>query len=231
MARSLELWTPTVLFDDPRFLVVDKPAGAVVHRSSEHKDASIIVLQAVRDLLGVHVFAVHRLDRPTSGVLLLAKDSEAVAPLHEALAAGSKRYAALVRGLTPEAGEINRPLKSEDSGLPQTALTRFQRRAVYQLGPQFGAVSLVDVWIETGRRHQIRRHFAGLAHHLILDTNYGKGAINRHCRDTLGLTRLFLHASELALTNPWTAAELRVEAPLAPDLLAFLRRLAPEELV
>ena len=170
---------PEILWQDEHFVAVMKPAGAVVHRSAEHRDAKVIMLQAVRDAIGAQVNAVHRLDRPTSGVLIFARTTEATAAMQEALTNGQKRYLAMVRRETPESGVIDRGLTHLDSDVVQPAVTEYRRVGVYDLGGGFGAASLVEALPHSGRRHQIRRHFAGIAHHLLLDTHYGKGGINR----------------------------------------------------
>ena len=211
-----------ILFRDERLIAVDKPGGVLVHRTAQAND-STAVLQQVRDQIGQRIYPVHRLDRAASGVLLFGLDSEAAAAAHRALAEPTteKLYLVLVRGSTAERFESRRPLHSE-AGRAQDAWTEFRRLA------ELERCSLLEARLHTGRRHQIRRHLAHLAHQVIGDTRYGKGRINRSLRETHGLPRLFLHARCLRLRHPLDPAsgELRIESPLAADLDDFLRRLA-----
>ena len=208
-----------VLYRDDRFVAVDKPGGLLVHRSAEASDSTAL-LQLVRDQIGAYIYPVHRLDRAASGVVLFALDKEAAAAAQAYITGPETRktYLALVRGSTEEAFESRRPLHSE-AGRPQEAWTEFRRLA------EMSRCSLLEVRLHTGRRHQIRRHLAHLAHQIIGDTRYGKGRINQRLRDLYGLPRLFLHARRLNLPHPTTGRVLDIKAPLAPDLHAFLARL------
>ena len=205
-----------VLHRDEDLLAVDKPGGWLVHRSRESSDRRFL-LQVLRDRMGRRLYPVHRLDRAASGVLLFAFAPPGAAALHAALAAGTKRYVALVRGEIAEHGEIDRPL-TDDRGVKREARTRWWRLECLD------GFSVIEVEIDTGRRHQIRRHLAHLAHQIVGDTTYGKGRINRWLRDAFGLPRLFLHASRVELAHPSTGAPLALGAPLAADLAAFLDR-------
>ncbi len=208
-----------VLHRDDRLVAVDKPGGLLVHRSAEASDATAL-LQIVRDQIGAFLFPVHRIDRAASGIVLFALDKEAAAALQAGLIAPEteKTYLTLVRGSTEERFESRRQLHSE-SGRPQEAWTEFRRLA------EMSRCSLLEARLHTGRRHQIRRHLAHLAHQIIGDTRYGKGRINQHLRQQYGLPRLFLHARSLRLPHPSTHQMLEIEAPLAEDLHAFLLRL------
>lgn len=212
---------PAILLDHGDLVAVDKPSGAVVHPSKEHRDATVILLHWLRDHVGP-VSPIHRLDRPTSGVVLFARTADGVRQAQEALAQGRKAYLAAVRRVPPERGVMERPLTHLDSSVVQPALTEYERLAVFSLGETFGPAALVRALPQTGRRHQIRRHFAHEAHHLLLDTQYGKGAINRHCREALGLQRLFLHLAEIQLTLGDDT--LTIRSPLPSDLQGFLER-------
>jgi tRNA pseudouridine65 synthase len=181
----------------------------------------VVALQLVRDLVGRHVHAVHRLDRATSGVLLFALDPESARAVQERFEAGAveKRYLALVRGIPPEHGVIDHPVPRADDGPRVPAVTEFRRLAVFE------RYALVEARPLTGRHHQIRRHFKHLSHPLIGDVRYGKGEHNRLFRERFGLHRLALHAVELAFDHPRTGERLRIHAPLPEDLAAPLRAL------
>ncbi|MDF1660344.1 MAG: pseudouridine synthase [Planctomycetota bacterium] len=208
-----------VLYQDEDVVVVNKPGGLLVHRSSQSSDR-IFLLQELRNQLGKHLYPVHRLDRPTSGVIAFAFSSEAARDLQSSLSAedSSKEYIAFVRGEAPEEGEMTRPLRN-DKGEPQPCSTSFKRIAYWSRS------SLLKVKITTGRRHQIRRHMAHLALHVLGDTTYGKGRINRAMRENYGLPRLFLHAQRLKLVPFRNNKGLDIRAPLFNDLREFLLRL------
>ena len=207
-------------------MAVNKPPGVPVHRSREHRDAGPPLLQRVRDTVGMHVYPIHRLDRAASGVIVFALSSEGAAALQETLQRPTtvKRYLAMVRGLAPEYADVPRPLTDKKSGIVKDARSEVWRLGAFAAGGAFGSVSLVRVRIHTGRRHQIRRHLSHLHHQILGDTTYGKGAINRHARDWLGLPRMFLHAEELIFAHPASGLELAVTAPLWPDLADALER-------
>lgn len=208
-----------ILHRDGELVAVDKPSGIAVHRGwSKEK---IVVLTVARDLLGRRVYPVHRLDRATSGVLLLALDPQTARRLQELFEAGrlEKRYLALVRGITPDVGVIDYPLPRSSEGPRVPALTEYRRLATFE------RYSLVEAIPKTGRLHQIRRHFKHISHPLIGDVRYGKGEHNRLFRERFGLHRLALHAAELAFDHPTTGERLRIEAPLPVDLAGPLERM------
>ena len=203
-----------ILFSDDRFVVVAKPSGLLVHRSSIAADR-VTLLQLLRDQIGCFVYPAHRLDRPASGAIAFALSGEDARFLQAALQAedACKEYLVMCRGETAPEFISDRPLTS-DRGVAQEASTSFERIAVVR------GFSLLRARLATGRRHQIRRHLAHLGHQVVGDTKYGKGGINRWLRSEFGLERLFLHAARLR------CAFFDVRAPLAPDLTAFLDRFA-----
>jgi tRNA pseudouridine65 synthase len=210
-----------LLFVDPHVVVADKPSGLLVHRGWDHDDD--VAMFRVRDALGQHVHPVHRLDRGTSGALLFARTREAAATLGRAFEEGrvGKRYLALVRGTPPDAGVVDHPIPKSEGGPRVPAVTRFVR-----LGRSpVDRCSLVEAIPETGRLHQVRRHFHHIDHPLVGDVNYGSGAINRHFRATYGLHRLALHAHRLDFTHPVTGEPIVVHAPVPPDLASVLEAL------
>lgn len=210
--------TIEILYRDADVVAVNKPSGLAVHRGWADDDEFAMTL--VRDQLGQWVYPVHRLDRGASGVLLFGLSSEAARELcrcfekHEV----EKRYVALVRGAPPEALTIDHPLKPDNSGVPQPAVTDVRRLA------QYGRYAWVEARPRTGRLHQIRRHLKHIACPLIGDVRYGKGEHNRLFRERYDLHRLALHAAELQLTCP-NAQPLHVQAPLPPDLERALQLL------
>ncbi len=208
-----------ILYRDDRTVAVSKPGGMLVHRTHEADEDGPFLLQEVRELAGAKVYPVHRLDRPTSGLVLFALSPEATRAWQEALARPTteKRYLAMVRGRTPDGWSSFRPLTS-DRGVRRNARTTFETLV------RFGGFSLLTVRLHTGRRHQIRRHLAHCAHQVVGDSSYGKGGINRYLREEHGLPRLFLHARSLSIVHPETNERLRIDCPLAEDLSSFLER-------
>jgi tRNA pseudouridine65 synthase len=231
-----------MLYRDEHLAVVDKPAGLLVHRSAIDRHEIRFALQMARDLLGRRVYPVHRLDKPTSGALLLALDPDCARRLGESFAAGriAKTYRAIVRGFTSEHAVINYPLaealdpttdRLADTGKgPQAALTEYRRLARVELPfpvrPYPSArYSLLELRPRTGRRHQLRRHLKHVFHPIVGDTTYGDGAHNRLFRDRLGCRRLLLAATALDFVHPYTGERLRVEAPPAEGFQRMIAEL------
>lgn len=208
-----------IIYQAHDFCIINKPANSVVHRTPG-ADKSLVLLQTLRDQLGKTIYPVHRLDNATTGCLAFAFSSEAAALLQRSLQSdtSTKTYLALMRGRVPESGIYNRPL-TNDRGLSQAAETHFL------LKYQFEDVSLVELTLKTGRRHQIRRHAAHAGHHIIGDVNYGKGWLNRRFRDEYGFHRMFLHCSQLRFLFSEDDAYTDVECPLDNELQTLLHRL------
>lgn len=206
-----------VLYEDDDFVAVEKPSGLAVHRSDFCTDSITVV-----SLLGARANPVHRLDRATSGVLLLAKTTDAAKTIGELFTNGAvrKTYLAVVRGYAETEGVIDSPLRADDErdGVLQEARTRYRRLATCELPipvARFSTArfSLVEVCPETGRMHQIRRHFAHIRHPLVGDTRHGDGAQNRLFRTHFGVHRLVLMATELAFVHPRTGLEVVIHCP------------------
>ena len=201
-----------VLFRDASLLVVNKPSGMLVHKGLGND--KVVAMTLARDLVGAHVFPVHRLDRGTSGALAFALSSEMARSLSQSFEEGrvEKRYLLLVRGVTPEAGTIDHPVPKDEGGERVPAHTTYRRLFVFE------RFSLVEALPTTGRFHQLRRHFKHLSHPVVGDVNYGKGDVNRLFRERFGLHRLALHARSLTLPHPLTGVRLTFVAPLPDEL-------------
>jgi tRNA pseudouridine65 synthase len=214
-----------ILFQDPAVVAIDKPSGTIVHRGPRTRDEERPLLSEVRDAIGQRVHPVHRLDRGTSGVLLLALDVEAARRLGEAFAGGGigKRYLALVRGVPPEGGIIDHAIPRREDGPRVPAVTEYRRLDTV------GRYSWVEARPRTGRLHQVRRHLKHISCPIIGDVNYGKGEHNRLFRERYDLHRLALHAAALTFPHPTTGEPVTVEAPLPDDLAAPLRALGIAE--
>jgi 23S rRNA pseudouridine1911/1915/1917 synthase len=214
-----------VVFSDESLVVVDKPAGLVVHPAPGHRGETLV--DALRGVAGggdpARPGIVHRLDRDTSGLMMVARSESA----HRGLARQVRRrevrreYVALVEGhLASRTGTIDAPVGRDHRApermtvggrRPREARTHFSVREV------LAEDTLVDVRLETGRTHQIRTHFAAIGHPVCGDPRYGHAG--RH-----GLARQFLHSAKLAFSHPITGEPLSFEAPLPADLATALER-------
>ena len=208
-----------VLYQDDVLLAVDKPSGMLVHRERFIKPLEPVLVELARQVLGVDVvYPLHRLDRGTSGVVLIARDEATARVLGGFFErhAVDKRYLALVRGHAPSELVIDHPIPRRQGGPRVPALTVARSIAAADTAPR--AVSLLDVRPRTGRRHQIRRHLKYASFPIIGDSRYGRPELNRALAEGYGLTRLALHAAGLSLLHPVSGARLTLEAPLPPDL-------------
>lgn len=210
-----------LLFVDGDVVVANKPSGLLVHRGWDDDDD--VALFRVRDMLGAQVHPVHRLDRGTSGALLFARTREAAATLGRAIEAGrmEKRYLALVRGTPPDEGVIDHAIPRSEEGERVAAVTRFRCLARSPVD----RCSLVLAQPETGRLHQVRRHFHHISHPIVGDVNHGSGETNRHYRARYGLHRLALHARSIAFDHPTTGQRIAVSSPVPDDLARALEAL------
>lgn len=210
-----------ILYEDDAMIVIHKPAGILVHRSEATSRREPAVLQIMRDACGQHLYPVHRLDRPTSGVLVLARSPEMASMLGkqwmEKLC--RKTYLAVVRGWAPELMTLDHALSDlDDPTAPaQDAVTQIKRLATVELDQSVdrypkARYSLCELQPETGRRHQLRRHMKSLFHPIIGDTVYGHGVHNRFFREHFGVSRLMLHHLRLELLHPVTQVALHLEA-------------------
>ncbi|GGK82111.1 pseudouridine synthase [Amphritea balenae] len=226
------MYSINILFEDEHYFAIDKPSGLLVHPSPiERRAPNAIAL--IREQLGIKAYTVHRLDRPTSGVLIFAKSSEAAHKLNLCFAERQikKTYHCVCRGYTPEEGVIDHPLKeildkvadkrADPNKPPKDAVSEFRRLGTVELPIAVGRYdsarySLVEVKPKTGRKHQIRRHLKHIFHPLVGDTKHGDGRHNTLFRDEFGLERLLLMASKLEFQHPFTHEQIVIEAPVTP---------------
>jgi 23S rRNA pseudouridine1911/1915/1917 synthase len=216
-----------IAYEDEHLLVVDKPAGVVVHPAPGHATGTLVhglLGQAAGGESAERPGIVHRLDRDTSGLLVVARGEEAYRGLRNLVRrrALERRYKALVRGRPrSRTGRIEAPIGRDrhdptrislDTDTPRDAVTHFELERLLD------GQALLDVRLETGRTHQIRVHLAAIGLPVVGDAVYG-------VRDP-ELPRQFLHAWRLAFTHPVTGEQVEVESPLPPDLQAALARLA-----
>ena len=226
----------TVLYADESLAVVDKPAGLMVHDSALARGETDFAADRLREQFGKPIFLVHRLDRATSGCLLLAFDRETASAMGKAVMAGDieKHYLAMCRGWPAEqAFLVDHPL---DGGpgkpLKKPAQTAFEvldtcELAMPSAGFETSRYALLQASPLTGRFRQIRRHLKHLSHHLIGDTSHGDGRHNRQFR-VLGIHRMLLHAQRLAFMHPHTGEPLTIEAPVDDQFARALALFAPK---
>ena len=210
-----------ILFENDELLVIDKMAGTAVHEAKGilKRHTVLGMLEATYRSHGIAPILVHRIDRETSGLLVIAKKSEVAEELKRKFEEGKveKKYLALVVGrLRPKEGRIDFPLPGRDDGLVP-ALT------LYKVEKEFPGVTLVRVTTKTGRRHQIRLHFARLSHPLLMDDQHGDFPFNRQFRKAHGLRRQFLHACDIAFE--YRGERRKWTAPLPDDLMRTLKSL------
>jgi 23S rRNA pseudouridine955/2504/2580 synthase len=234
-APEVDLSRLKILLEDDWILVLDKPSGMAVHSGSGITGGTVVDLvrahlggRAIRN--GFSASPAHRIDRETSGVLVVAKRRPAMVHFTDVFThhRAKKKYLALVKGQLPRAqGLIDIPLAEHQ----QTAASRARRgvnlqeaRTRYRVLGHSSQVSLVECTIETGRTHQIRRHFAAIGHPVVGDSKHGDFGFNREAKARWGLSRLFLHAARLEFPHPDGGRRVVVEAGLPGDLLDAMRR-------
>ncbi|MFM1714161.1 23S rRNA pseudouridine(955/2504/2580) synthase RluC [Aeromonas salmonicida] len=228
---SIQRLESQILFEDGAMIVLNKPSGMAVHGGSGLSFGVIEGLRALRpDARFLEL--VHRLDRDTSGVLLVAKKRSALRSLHEQLRVKTmrKQYLALVRGQwQSHVKVVNAPLRKNDlqSGerVVRVSSDGKPSETRFRIARQFAEATLVECSPITGRTHQIRVHTQHAGHPIACDDKYGEAAFDEKMRSQ-GLKRLFLHAWKLTFTHPVDGREVLIEAPLAPELDNFLNKLA-----
>jgi len=200
-----------IIYQDDSLVAINKPSGLLVHRSDidfhEQRNAQKILQQQ----LATRVFPVHRLDKPTSGVLLFAKDKDAAATMalqfqnHDI----RKDYIAIVRGHTEDTGSIDNPVRDKDAPHKprKPAFTTFKTLARITLPVAIdrypeARYSLISLQPESGRRHQLRQHMKHISHPVIGDTSYGKSVHNQYFKQSFSCNRLLLHAARISFTHP-----------------------------
>lgn len=217
-----------ILYQDQRLVAINKPNGLLVHKSPIAADANVFAVQLLRDQLGHKVYPVHRLDRKTSGVLLFALDEEMNSLMQQQFQEGlvKKTYHAIVRGFTPDEGEINYPLKRDD-GVIQDAFTSFKTLARSEVPFLIGKhptsrYSLVELTPTTGRMHQLRKHMAHIFHPIIGDRPHGCNKQNRFFKNELGMDEMMLHAVSVEFVHPVTGQIFSVKASYQPAFEGLL---------
>ncbi len=220
-----------ILYKDDYLVAVNKPSGLLVHRSMIDRHETQFAIQILRDQIGQYVYPLHRLDKPTSGVLLFALSADTARTMTELFSERetTKEYLAVVRGYTDESGIIDYPLKEVHDKMTdrkarsdkeaQDAVTEYVRLGTVELPypvSRYPAArySLLRLFPKTGRKHQLRRHMKHILHPIVGDTKYGRREHNQLFREKFDCHRLLLHAEKLSFAHPVTGERLCITAPL-----------------
>lgn len=218
-----------IIYRDEHLIAINKPHDLLVHRSSIAADVEEFAMQILRDQIGAKVYPSHRIDRKTGGVLLfaLSKDMEKAMQQQFMNNQVHKKYLAIVRGHTPDSGEVDYPLRKENGTL-QDAFTAYRTLQRAELPIPFGKhetsrYSLVEAEPTTGRMHQLRKHFAHIFHPIIGDRTHGCNKQNKLFKEKWEMTTMLLHASQLSFTHPITNEPVTINAELQCKFLEVMR--------
>lgn len=220
-----------ILYQDDALIAINKPSGWLVHRSWLDKHETTVVMQTLRDQIGQHVFPIHRLDRPTSGVLLFALSSETARLMSQQFATKQieKTYHAIVRGYVEGEAIIDYPLVEELDKIAdkfstpnkpaQDAITFYRSISKIEVPIKVGKFdtarfSFVELTPQTGRKHQLRRHMKHIFHPILGDSKHGDLHQNRAFTAYFGIKRLMLHASSLNIIHPLNHSPITIKAEL-----------------
>lgn len=211
-----------IVFQDEHYVAVFKPAGLIVHRSPSTGPQEPVLLQTLRDQLQRHVYPVHRLDRPTAGLILFGLNPQSAAKMVDLFTRRmvDKYYQALVLGFAPDHGSITTPLtksptddwdqKEAHPSVLQDAWTDYQTLARYRIpigdsAPSASPVSLLEIHPKTGRSHQIRRHLLEIGHPIVGDQRHGDPTINVSITQRTGVVRMLLTSMRLDFRHPYSS--------------------------
>lgn len=223
-----------IIYHDDDIVAVHKPSGMLVHKSNIDRHETVFLLQALRNQIGQYVYPIHRLDKPTSGIILFALNRAVAKCLSDAFVNKQveKAYIAVVRGYV-EDQTIDYPLKeildkmtdakAQQNKAAQEAVTMLETLAHLEINSPLGKhqtarFSLVRLLPKTGRKHQLRRHMAHIRHPIIGDTSHGDGKQNRYANEHLRITRLALVAKNIKFRHPISDKAVYLSTDLDEDL-------------
>lgn len=235
-----------VIYQDEALVAIDKPAGLLVHRSPIDRHETRFAVQLLRDQVGRYVYPVHRLDRPTSGVLLFAFDRQLAGKLGQQLMQKQcqKTYQAIVRGFVKKTGMIDYALQYRFDKIadkhrrpqlrPQSAVTGYQGMRQFELPYSSGRYSssrfsLITLSPVTGRKHQLRRHMAHFRHPIVGDTTHGDGKQNNFLRERFNFSNLALSCTTMGFYHPVSGHWTHITAPIHSEMSALLAKWKPFE--
>jgi tRNA pseudouridine65 synthase len=223
-----------ILYQDEFIVAINKPHGLLVHQSPIARDAEEFALQLLRNQLQKTVYPSHRLDRKTSGVLVFALDKATDSIMQQKFQNREveKKYLALLRGYAPKEMTIDYALKNDNEVL-QDAVTYFKTLEYFDLDVPFGKhktsrYTLVEAIPETGRMHQLRKHFAHIFHPIIGDRPHGCNKQNKFWLDNFQMNTMLLHASELTFHHPYSQEEITIKADISDEFQRVLQILKNE---
>lgn len=233
MEHSLE-----IIFENDRYLAINKPAGMLVHRTNlAYEEHALIAERILKKQLGFKVYPLHRIDRPTSGIVIFAKSSEAASALQPLLVTEKvkKYYLCIIRGhMEAPNGILDFPLSKKMNGELQEAKTSYwtlsQTEIPYSSSPRYHSsrYSLLMLYPHTGRMHQIRRHLAKARHYVIGDTTHGDNKQNNFFRSQFGSTHMYLHAWKLLFEEPSTGEQIEIQTDLPHQFSTMVQILGLE---
>ena len=208
-----------ILYQDEYIIAINKPSGLLVHKSFYARDASVFAVQELRNQIGgQYVYPIHRLDRKTSGVLLFALDKESLKIMNDSFATREveKKYLAILRGWSPEEMTIDYDLTNDD-GVKQNAITYFHRLQTTEIDLVYNnhptsRYCLVEALPETGRMHQLRKHFKHVFHPILGSRPHGCNKQNKLWLENFGLKGMMLHAHQLVFNHPITNEKITLNA-------------------
>ncbi|MDH4943458.1 tRNA pseudouridine(65) synthase TruC [Sulfurimonas sp. C5] len=233
-------YTLEIIYQDKYLVAINKPSGLLVHKSMIDRHEIYYAMKMLRDQIGQWVYPIHRLDKPTSGVLLFALDKDTARLLNEQfrLREPKKTYLAVVRGWL-ENGIIDYPLKekldkiadkdAKEDKEAQEAVTEYKSLGQIELHGAVGKYdtvrySLVELKPQTGRKHQLRRHMKHISHHMLGDTKYGRGEHNKFIRKEYNVHRLLLHCTSLEFVHPYSEETIVLKAKLDDTFKELLNK-------
>lgn len=214
-----------IIYEDDHLLAVNKPNNFLIHQSHYARNIQEpTLLNILTNQIQSEMFPIHRLDRKTSGIVLLAKQKDLVADFQALFTDNriSKSYYAIVRGFTENTGRIDSPVKNHDTGIYKDAITNYvsvqQTELNIPVHPYDNSrYSLLKLTPETGRMHQLRIHMNKISHPIVGDYRYGDRFHNRMFEQQFDCHYLFLHAFSLQFTHPYTQESLSLDAGFPPD--------------
>lgn len=236
--------TVEIVYQDEYLVAIQKPAGLLVHKSPIDRHEKRYAMKILRNQIGQWVYPVHRLDKPTSGLLLFTLDKDTARHVSQQFEQQliTKEYLAVVRGFTPPEGIIDYPLneiavfkhleKNIEQKEAKASETHYKTLKQYILPYSDGhfekcRYSLVKLFPKTGRKHQIRRHLKHISHPIVGDVKHGRGEHNKLFKVHMDSHRLLLAAQTMHLTHPVTNKKLCIECPLEDSFQQLLARLKP----
>lgn len=215
-----------ILYQDEYIIAINKPSGLLVHKSYYARDVKEFAVQELRNQIGgQYVYPIHRLDRKTSGVLLFALDKNTLKVMNERFATREveKKYLAILRGWTPEEDTIDYDLTNDD-GVKQKAITHYKRLQTAEIDLAYNnhptsRYCLVEAIPETGRMHQLRKHFRHIFHPILGSRPHGCNKQNKLWLENFGLKGMMLHAYQLIFDHPITNEKIIINAKINNEFI------------